>query len=130
MTKWFVAVWIDRGLAYTVAAKSGYATKACLQRRRPLQDKQEWRRYKINLENVAARQDANRFAGGEFGAVAGKVKEAVGFGYCGEVAGTLPANGFHGGDAVRPFETRGKEMGEAGFFLERFGEMRFEEGQR
>jgi len=33
MTEQFVTVWLDRGVAYTVAAKSGYATKGLRRRR-------------------------------------------------------------------------------------------------
>ena len=42
----------------------------------------------------------------------------------------MPAYRFYGGNAVRPFEARGKEVSETSSFLERFGEMRFEEGER
>ena len=77
-----------------------------------------------------AREDGDSLASAEIGAVSGQVKEAVCLGNRGKVTGALPADGCDGGDAVGPIDTRGEKVSEASFFVERFAETSFQEGQR
>jgi hypothetical protein len=81
-------------------------------------------------ENVLARQNRNRFSNREIAAVSRDVQEAITFCDGSKIAGALPVQRFYDWRGIGPLKASRPKVGEAGFFVERFAEARFEKCER